>query len=530
MYARNSLIFCSAWLCCALALVFGGHQSALGYCVTTSTAGTGTPQYIMIFNGYNVPGSNIIFAILVGGAQKAQITVPALCEGLVTFNGNELNSGTVRVLAVSPGWNSSNQYASPTNGIAGRPGSWYDYFTFYPASCEATQTLRAVNTTLRYREVVFGVAGRQSEWKYVWVRPGGTATNDVAYDWCNHETPEVFWVDTVYNWEVSDNRLSANPETVKGGSANPIGGDTNGPIYGITPTNSASGSTPSSTIYTNNIIWQNNDTTAARDATLKTGFGMMKEGIDDLIAAIDRNTLAALNGGGTNSGFGTNDALTKEELDTYLERATNSLGELVSGTNAGNTIAAAWGDLQPGNFGATVATPADDFDVTVVGSLADGLPEWRIKSADIPGRSYITLAKALAKWAIILLTLWRMFDWAEKAIDKLYSQRQMRGVQQEFAGFNASLPSALAYVGIVTTLIAGVPLILYGFMAGTGSDLATASGIVSTIGSTTGWVVGNMIIPVDLLILATINYLTYRFVFGIPLITLIRTVILWMVS
>jgi len=111
--------------------------------------------------------------------------------------------------------------------------------------------------------------------------------------------------------------LTANPAKTVGPDGKPIGSDTNGPIYGLTPTNNSP--LVPSTSYTNNIIWQNNDTTAARDATLKTGFGMIGEGVGDIISAIDRNTLATMQGGNGTNGY--SDSLAGDVLTSITNQA-----------------------------------------------------------------------------------------------------------------------------------------------------------------------------------------------------------------
>jgi len=308
------------------------------------------------------------------------------------------------------------------------------------------------------------------------------------------------------------------------------------------------GFTNLASLLTNNapINWNIGDTTAARDATLRAGFNKIAIDMNgELLATMQlhtdllgvSNAVANSGGGGSsnyvsvivtnNIGGFTNDALTSNQLAGMLSTYQLQLGtsNLFAGTNIAATGLSVWSSLNPS---ATWTTPTEldpgeaAFSIPIAGAIT-----FDVDTSVLPGHAVFTFARTMVKWSVVILTMFQMFKWAEKAVFGVLQQRQVEGNQQEILGVNLDVPTALAYIAVIAVLLASIPLVLVAYFSGTAGE---ASSLYSTIvsGAAThavGWAFANYIVPVSVIITAFFTYASFRFVVGVPLMFGLRLII-----
>jgi len=544
-------------LCCAVLSLLAGVASSLaqpagqldiinnGPCAATNVYYSAVVVEQSGFSGHYAPSSGGPIGSGVGGgnfALAAGATRTVWSVGITGVQSQRLavfcaqNGGGLKLVG----------YALVT-GSAGATLGFFPDCGGTNISCITNSLSRSVaNNSAMYGIAVFEMDGvlkySQS------LAPGESAT--YLYEWCrtiNEDAPTLHF-GMSYNesaivlsndgtYEVANNPSEQMHSEVQTNTADR---GISGPADTQSFTNAAlTGSITNSTAQnlTNAypINWNNPDTTSARDATLKAGFNKLASQNQSIINGLG---MIAQNSGGGGSG-GTNISitisnqvgLTSNELWSASSQVTSSVASnAVSMTNYSASGAAAlngnWTNMIAGGLmGFEDGDGPDTESFIALPSQYTGEPQFRIKPSLVTENPIFTLARNLCKWFIVGMTLYAMFCWAEKGVHKLFEQRQVQGNNQLIAGFNVNAPSALAYAAVIATTIAGLPLVLGVFMTGPKDELTALAGIPAAVVATVGWTYATAIIPVGVMISSFITYCTFRFLIGMPLLSIARFIL-----
>lgn len=136
-------------------------------------------------------------------------------------------------------------------------------------------------------------------------------------------------------------------------------------------------------------------------------------------------------------------------------------------------------------------------------------------------------------------------DFVRNFIAEYLGQRQTQGTSQAILGTSASLPSGLAYAAVITALLATLIgfLFLQGFVGavyGTSfTDMHTLLSALANGGSYVGqhaptyspqvWAFISGFFPFSALVITFCNYIAFRYIYAIPLLVFVRSVILYFI-
>jgi len=385
--------------------------------------------------------------------------------------------------------------------------------------------------------------------------PGQSFT--YQYTWCDAPgyVPNYVWGMSYSESGVINDGQGGFSNVVSGvGSTNTFNGTTNGWIpptiqntntldTGNVPIPNAGGAKATDLTNALPIIWNNGDTTAARDPTLRSGFNALDGQIqvgNALLQKIANNTQGS---GGSNSVSvsitnifnGQTNAMTLNEYTNFTSGLTNSLGHAghLNGTNLASAAGSLIASLHAGDAFSTpsMGVEGEDFDVSLSMPPVVGYgDQFRIRSSTIPGGSWIAMARMLIKWLTYFIMLTMMFKWIEGRFDRWLNQRQMQGTTEEILGTNISLVAGAAYAVAFAAILGSLPTVFVIFFLDGGSNLSGVSSGFASVSSTFGWQAATMVFPIVTLITATLNYLVFRYVIGLPLSILIMFIILAFVA
>jgi len=375
--------------------------------------------------------------------------------------------------------------------------------------------------------------------------PGGTAT--YVYNWCllptdpnpyleygmSYREDAIISDGTTYSASTDTGSANTpnniNPTNTFGGSGT-FDATTNGIPANSPPTGMLTNANSATTLTNGGpIIFNSGDTTAARDITLKAGFTKLADQNQSII-----NGLLMVNasiGGLTNiGGGGTNGVWTNGLTLDQLQSTTNYIGTNIAsnaGTNNASVFIGAWTGLDAaGTIGGISAADPSQFSYNLNQTLPGGQAlVFEIESALIPNQSVFGIARGLIKWIIVVLTMYAMFQWAEKAMQTLYSARQAQGTNQSILGTSASVPTAMAYAVIITVAMASIPLALAVYFGTQATELVSAGGFLTSAQTNQAWSAANYIIPIGTIIGGFATYCVFRFVIGVPALFIVSTII-----
>jgi len=538
-------------LCCSVLLVFACAPPAIG-------GGTIYIQNLGPCTATNVYALTVVTEQVIAAGTLANTEVGPLGSPLGGGNYGLTNGQIVviRATGLSPG-NSfrANVFIREGSGGYHNVGNVQTTSTldvtkgFFP-SCGTTNPACITNSlsrTVLNRAQMYGIAVFEMDGVMVFTQvlaPGASVS--YTFEWCrmifedaptlhygmSYTESAIIGADGVY--EVVQNETtqgttpSLNSTNAMGLSGTQDGyASTNQPFQGSLTNSTATGLTNSYP-----INWNNGDTTAARDATLRAGFNKLAQQNESVINGLARMGDGSGGGGGTNVIVLTNAVgLTSNELWSAESQVASQFGTNLSaftnfGASYGSAVGGAWSNMVSGGLmGFTDGDGPDEESYIPLPVQYTGTAEFRIKPSLVTSNPIFALARNLCKWFIVGMTIYAMFCWAEKAVHKLFEQRQVQGNNQLIAGFNINAPSALAYAAIIATTIAAVPLVLGVFMADSKAELAALAGAPAAVTALVGWTYANAIIPVGVMITSFITYCTFRFLLGMPLLSVARFIL-----
>lgn len=428
-------------------------------------------------------------------------------------------------------------------------------FAYMPRTCDTnsvpkTKTVSVGNTSSMVQEAFFNkdgvmvysvrlAPGQSVTYTYSWNSPP-----DPVLNWGLRATAPSIFGSSTSGWDIkvagqtNDTTFDLSSGGTNQGNAgvNTFDAQTNTffPVYGDMPNYNA-------TTLTNPgaINWNNPDTTAARDATLKAGFNKVSGQLDSLIngEVMIRDAIleAATEGGGSNSvsvvvtnsgGMTSNDWRGFHAESVPL--LTNATSTVLGYTNLASAVVDNWDDMGATSLGALSVPEAGEFSVTLpIGT--SGL-DFAINSATLPNHSVFSLARTLVKWGVVILTWFAMFKWGEAAMKDVGRTHQVHGSQQAILGTNASLVTGLAYATLIAAAIAAVPLALFALVQDQQTELATAAAAFSSVSTMLGYAAANYIIPLNTIAVGVATYSTYRFVVGLPMIEITKQLIRYFIA
>jgi len=199
-------------------------------------------------------------------------------------------------------------------------------------------------------------------------------------------------------------------------------------------------------------------------------------------------------------------------LDLYgLDSITNVALAEANALSNGFVGVGGWIPNSPGSVGGSAG------DI-VVGTITAGTHSFPIvlsTSAFGSGSALFAALKILLAALVWLECYYLLYVELKEVAWKTLYPGQIGGVQQSFAGFNAALPSAVAYIAIFSGLFiglitAGSAFILHGTNIGQATAVLTdLTGVTGTWGAAWGWV--SYAVPVQDILAAFITYLTVSF-------------------
>lgn len=216
----------------------------------------------------------------------------------------------------------------------------------------------------------------------------------------------------------------------------------------------------------------------------------------------------------------------KFEADEWTNEIAGPEGTLADSVS--NSWAAALGS--PPSVPSVSAGGAFDVNVVTISAGGQSFP-FEIKSANIPNFSVTTIGRDVAAWVLWLITYFACVKVAQDCAFRALNQRQAEGSNQEIAGFNAKLPIAFAYAATIAGLLGTLPYTLYALLSTAHGNAFSYTALDSL--QATGGQVWNMVttlVPVDIVVAAFFNYVTFRYFYAFPLTGGIAIAILFLLA
>jgi hypothetical protein len=145
-------------------------------------------------------------------------------------------------------------------------------------------------------------------------------------------------------------------------------------------------------------------------------------------------------------------------------------------------------------------------------------------------QSLLSVARLLILAIIYTCMFCYCWWWLSKKVRETQGQRQVQGSQQEFWGYNASSLSAIVYASAITSGIAVVStsLISYGFVHYTYVSAAQLIPLVKQVSQFPAWDVVTCLFPISELGFAVISTYSFCYIYGEPLFTVVRSIVMWL--
>jgi len=305
--------------------------------------------------------------------------------------------------------------------------------------------------------------------------------------------------------------------------------------------------------FTNGTVnWAGEATTAAKDDTLKVGFQLLHNDNQDQAALLASMAGSLQTNGGsggsgftndiqitvTNGGIGqlTNfDGLTSNQVVGFGQGATNFISSFAMSAydalsnRVVGPVGAEYSNLIEPNFGIDPSFD-DGGEIQFEIAMPPGAVPFHVDTSTIPAHDKFALARSVIAWAIYVFLLVKLFKTVEMFSDRLLSQRQIQGSNQELWGFNASVVTAIVYGGILAAFIGSIPTAAAAYLASAHSGMAAHLSDVTSLVGTLGYNASAYVFPIGVFVTGMINYLLFRYVIGIPLVIIARLAVVCMVS